>query len=67
MYNIGHHHCTVRTYDRAVPLHFPQGEELGTVVTLDPEAASELNRFIALCLRELAATGQDIEHAPKWA
>jgi len=66
MYNIGHHHCTVRVYDRAVLLHFPQGDEVGTVVTLDPEAASELNRFIALCLRELAGTGQGIEHAPEW-
>lgn len=66
MYNIGPHHCTVRLYDRAVLLHFPQGDEVGTVITLDPEAASELNRFVAHCLRVLDTTDQEVEDAPDW-
>jgi len=65
--NVGNHHATVRLYDRAVVVHFPQGEERGTLVTLDPEAAADLASFVSSCLGHLYRNSpQVVENAPDW-
>jgi hypothetical protein len=65
--NVGNHHVTVRLYDEAVVLHFPQGADLGTLVSLDPEAATSLASFVSQCLRYLFQDSpQRIENAPDW-
>lgn len=65
--NVGNHHVTVRLYDEAVVLHFPQGEDVGTLVSLDPEAATSLAAFVSQCLQYLFEDSpQRIENAPQW-
>jgi len=65
--NVGNHHVTVRLYDEAVVLHFPQGEDVGTLVSLDPEAASSLAGFVSQCLQYLFRDSpQRIQNAPEW-
>jgi hypothetical protein len=51
--SVGDHHVTVRMYDEALILHFPQDDEVGTVVTLDLAAAGELSGFVADVLAHL--------------
>lgn len=41
---------TVRSFEDAMVMHFPSTQERGTVVTLDPEIARQLNTFIGSCL-----------------
>lgn len=41
---------TVRSFEEAMVLHFPKTQGRGTVVTLDPEVARQLNTFIGSCL-----------------
>jgi hypothetical protein len=65
--NVGNHHATVRLYDEAVVLHFPQGEDVGTLVSLDPEAATDLAEFVSACLKYLFRDSpQEIANAPDW-
>jgi hypothetical protein len=65
--NVGNHHATVRLYDEAVVLHFPQGEDVGTLVSLDPAAAASLAEFVSACLKYLFRDSpQRIENAPDW-
>ncbi|MFC3477643.1 DUF7522 family protein [Halobacterium litoreum] len=65
--NVGNHHATVRLYDGAVVIHFPQGEGVGTLVSLDPEAASDLATFVSSCLGHLYRDSpQVVENAPDW-
>ena len=42
--------CTVRVYDRGLEMHFPHGDESGTAVGLDAEAAEHLYTFVSDCL-----------------
>ena len=41
---------TVRSFEEAMVMHFPSTQGRGTVVTLDPDAARQLNTFIGSCL-----------------
>lgn len=40
----------VRSFEEAMVMHFPSTQGRGTVVTLDPEVARQLNTFIGSCL-----------------
>lgn len=40
----------VRSFEEAMVMHFPSTQGRGTVVTLDPEVARQLNTFIGACL-----------------
>lgn len=40
----------VRSFDEAMVMHFPSTQSRGTVVTLDPDVARQLNTFIGACL-----------------
>lgn len=40
----------VRSFEEAMVMHFPSTQGRGTVVTLDSEAARQLNTFIGSCL-----------------
>lgn len=42
---------TVRSFEEAMVMHFPSTQSRGTVVTLDPEVARQLNTFIGACLK----------------
>ena len=44
-------YVTVRRFEEAILLHFPQGPARGTIVALEPDAARDLNRFTTECLR----------------
>lgn len=66
-FSLGNVHCTVRFYDEALLFHFAQGEDVGTVVTLDPEAGRDIVTFITHCLELLHRDSpQTIEHVPTW-
>lgn len=41
---------TVRSFEEAMVMHFPSTQSRGTVVTLDPEIARQLNTFVGSCL-----------------
>lgn len=49
----GNHHVTVRLYDDAAILHFPQSEEYGTIVSVDPNVAQGLAAFTYDCLERI--------------
>lgn len=49
----GDMHATVRIFDEAIILHFPTGTDTGTVVSLAPETARDLNTFIGECMRRI--------------
>ncbi|MFB6130046.1 MAG: hypothetical protein ABEJ28_04390 [Salinigranum sp.] len=66
-FSLGNLHCTVQFYDDALLFHFTQGETVGTVVALDPEAGRDIVSFITQCLSLLhSSSPQAIEHAPTW-
>ena len=44
---------TVRSFEDAVVMHFPLAGARGIVVTLDPNAARQLNAFMADCIDQL--------------
>ena len=46
---------TVRSFGDAMVMHFPQAQERGTVITLDPEVARQLNTFMSECLERIEA------------
>ena len=46
-------HVTVRRFEDAIIMHFPRGSNRGVVVSLEPEAASNLNTFTTECLRRI--------------
>ncbi|WP_135853305.1 DUF7522 family protein [Halorussus salinus] len=63
----GNHHVTVRLYDDAAILHFPQGEEYGTIVSVDPNVAQGLSTFTYDCLERIFRDSpQRISNVPDW-
>jgi len=66
-FDLGTNHCTVNFYDDAILFHFTQGDELGTVITLEPEAGRDIVTFITDCLEQLHYNSpQEIPRAPNW-
>jgi len=66
-FELGTNHCTVNFYDDAILFHFSQGDEIGTVITLEPEADRNIVEFITECLRQLHHNSpQQIAEAPDW-
>ena len=66
-FDLGNDHCTVDFYDDAILFHFTQGEEVGTVITLDPEAGRDIVQFITECIELLHRDSpQEISNAPEW-
>jgi hypothetical protein len=64
---LGNHHVTLRLYDEAALLHFPQGDHHGTIVSLDVAAARDFAEFTDACLRYLHRDSpQRIENLPAW-
>lgn len=45
----------VRSFGDGMVMHFPQAQERGTVITLDPEVARQLNTFMEQCLQRIGA------------
>ena len=52
-FNLGTNHCLVNFYNDAILFHFTQGDNFGTVVTLEPEAGRDIVGFITECLKQL--------------
>lgn len=46
--------ATVRCFEEAIVMHLPQSEENGILVTMEPEAADQLNTFIGECLARVS-------------
>ena len=46
---------TVRSFGDAMVMHFPRTHERGTVITLDPGVARDLNTFMGECLQRIEA------------
>ncbi|WP_137286194.1 DUF7522 family protein [Halorussus salinisoli] len=44
---------TVRSFEDAVVMHFPLPQEHGAIVTLDTDAARQLNEFMSECIKHL--------------
>jgi hypothetical protein len=66
-FELGNNHCTVNFYDGALLFHFTQGDEVGTVITLEPEAGRDIVGFITECLKQLHYNSpQEIPEAPTW-
>ncbi|SFF86374.1 hypothetical protein SAMN04488063_0570 [Halopelagius inordinatus] len=66
-FDLGNKHCTVSFYDDAILFHFTQGDEIGTVITLEPEAGRNIVGFITECLKQLHYNSpQEITSAPRW-
>ncbi|SFR36377.1 hypothetical protein SAMN04487947_0455 [Halogeometricum rufum] len=66
-FELGNNHCTVNFYDDAILFHFTQGDRLGTVITLEPEAGRDIVGFITECLKQLHYNSpQEIPEAPTW-
>ncbi|WP_435125724.1 hypothetical protein [Halobaculum sp. D14] len=64
---IGRLHCDVRMYDGAVTLHILQRDDVGTLVSLDPDAATDLTSFVNQLIRELHShSPQEFDAAPTW-
>lgn len=47
---IGETHATTEVHEDAIILHFPEGPEEGTLISLDPDAAQLLTGFVTRCL-----------------
>ncbi|MFC4553582.1 MULTISPECIES: hypothetical protein [Halorussus] len=43
----------VRSFENAMVMHFPDTQGRGTVVTLEPEVARQLNTFLGNCLQRM--------------
>ena len=46
-------YVTVRRFDEAIVLHFPRGQDRGTLIALEPDAARDLNTFTTECLNRI--------------
>ena len=46
-------YVTVRRFEGAIIMHFPTGRDRGVVVSLEPDATRDLNRFTTECLKQL--------------
>lgn len=46
-------YSTVRTFEEATILHFPTGNDRGVVVSLESDAAQDLNTFVGQCLDQI--------------
>jgi hypothetical protein len=66
-FDLGNDHCTVSIYDEAILFHFTQGANVGTIITLSPEAGRDIIEFTTKCLEQLHRNSpQDIDAVPKW-
>ena len=64
---VGNHHATLRLFDSAIVIHFPQDQSVGTVISLDTTVARDVAQFVGACLRDLHRDSpQRIESAPEW-
>ncbi|QDX40960.1 hypothetical protein [Salarchaeum sp. JOR-1] len=67
LYSLGSLYCTIRAFDDALLRHFIQGDERGTLVSLEPETAPGLTDFIYDVLHILHEhSAQEISRAPHW-
>ena len=46
-------YVTVRRFEEAIIMHFPASRDRGVVVSLEPDATRDLNRFTTECLQQL--------------
>lgn len=66
-FDLGSDHCTVTIYDEAILFHFTQGEDVGTLITLAPEAGRDIVAFTTKCLEQLHFNSpQEIRNVPTW-
>jgi|GEM_PF-1795342 len=67
LYSLGSLYCTIRAFDDALLLHFIQGDDRGTLVSLEPTTAPGLTDFIYDILHILHEySDQEISRAPDW-
>lgn len=65
--HVGHHHATLKLYDGALVLHFPQGRGVGTVISFEPEGCRDMATFVVQWVRALHETSrQEIPNEPDW-
>lgn len=64
---LGTHHTTVRLYDDAVLVHFPQGDAVGTILSLDVSFLPRVSEFVGRSIEYInSETPQRIETLPEW-
>lgn len=62
----GTQHCTLRVYDEAIVFNFSQTDDIGTIVSLNPDVGQNLLSFITRSLNELHKESPQQVTAPKW-
>ncbi|WP_224271045.1 hypothetical protein [Haloprofundus salinisoli] len=50
---LGELYVTVRRFETAIIMHFPRGKQRGIVVSLEPDAARNLNQFTTECIQQI--------------
>lgn len=67
LYEAGSLYCTLRAFENALILHFPQGDNRGTLLSLEPTTAPNITDFISTVLDLLQDySDQEISHGPEW-
>lgn len=56
---IGETYATTEVHEDAIILHFPEGPDEGTLISLDPDAARLLTGFVTRCLSILQTPEND--------
>jgi hypothetical protein len=65
--SVGKHHCSIHLFDEMILFNFTQGDKMGTVVSLDPQAGRDLLQFVTQSLKTFyQEDSKRIKSAPEW-
>lgn len=53
VFPFGDLYATLRNFDETIIVHFPLGSDRGLVVSMEPEATTQLDTFVSGCLDRL--------------
>lgn len=62
----GEHHCTLRVYDGAIVFNFAQTDDIGTIVSVNPDVGKTLLTFITRTLEQLHRNSPQQVTPPTW-
>lgn len=62
----GTQHCTLRVYDSAIVFNFCQTDNVGTIVSVNPNVGRNLLTFVTRSLQKLAEESPQHVTAPNW-
>ncbi|WP_435195394.1 DUF7522 family protein [Natronomonas sp. EA1] len=62
----GEHHCTLRVYDDAIVFNVAQTDDIGTIVSVNPDVGKTLLTFITRTLEQLHHNSPQEVTPPTW-